>query len=209
MSSTDGEMTQRLVRQAVAGDRAAMDELLGRYRDRLRRMVAVRLDPRLSARADPSDVVQETLAEASRQLSQYCEQRTLSFYPWLRALAWQRLVKLYRHHVLAQRRSVGREQADVPDLSDDSAMSLADRVAADISSPSGHLARVDRQQRVRAALNQLSPQDREIIVMRHLEELQVDEIAAILGISVGAVKMRRMRAFERLRTILESNQPED
>ena len=208
MSSTDGEVTQRLVRQAVAGDRAAMDELLGRHRERLRRMVAVRLDPRLSARADPSDVVQETLAEASQQLSQYYEQRALPFYAWLRALAWQRLVKLYRQHVVAQRRSVGREQADVPDLSDDSAMDLAERVAADISSPSEHLARVDRQQRVRAALNQLSPQDREIIVMRHLEELQVDEIAAILGISAGAVKMRRMRAFERLRAILESNPSE-
>jgi RNA polymerase sigma-70 factor (ECF subfamily) len=186
-----------------------MDTLFGQHRDRLRRMVAIRWDPRLSARADPSDVVQETLAEASQKLLEYSERRTLPFYPWLRELAWRRMVTLFRHHVLAQRRSVQREKNDWTGLSDDSAIRLSEQIAADHSSPSKHLARAERENSIRSALNQLTTQDREIIVMRHLEQLQVNEIAAILGISEGAVKMRRMRAFERLRLILNSCQSED
>ena len=186
-----------------------MDQLLAMHRDRLRRMVAVRIDPRLAVRVDPSDVVQETLIEASKQLSQYLHNRTLPFYPWLRELAWKRLVDLYRFHVKAQRRSVAREQMDWIGLSDASAIGLAEQLAAHVSSPSEQYARNERKNDLHAALAQLSTKDREIIVMRHLEQLQIDEIAAILNISPDAVKMRGMRAFERLQAILTSNQSED
>ncbi len=209
MSTPDSERTRQLVRLAVGGDCGAMDRLLGLHRNRLRRMVAARFDRRLAARVDPSDVVQETLAEASEKLRDYMERRTLPFYPWLRELAWRRLVGLYRFHVLAQRRSVDREQTDWIGLSDDSAMGLAEQLAANISSPSEEVARAELRNRVHSALAQLSAQEREIIVMRHLERLRVDEIAAILSISPGAVKMRRMRAFERLRVILTSNSSGD
>ncbi len=205
----DAERTRELVGLAIQGDRGALDRLLAPHRDRLRRMVAARIDPRLATRVDPSDVVQETLAEASRQLADYAERRTLPFYVWLRELAWKRLVGLYRFHVLAQRRSVEREQAEWIGLSDDSAMGLAKQLAARVSSPSERLAQAELKDRLHSALAQLSLQDREIIVMRHLEQLQVDEIAAILNISSSAVKMRRMRAFERLRSILTADDSED
>src|SRR5262245_23818472 len=98
-----------LLRRAGDGDPSARDELLRRHRPRLRQLVTLRMAPRLSARVDPSDVVQETLAEASGKLAVYLRQRPLPFYPWLRQLALERLTRLYREHVRAGKRSVLRE----------------------------------------------------------------------------------------------------
>src|SRR5262249_62353015 len=100
------------VRAAGRGDARPRGRLAERHRGRLRRMVAVRLDRRLAARVDPSDVVQESLAEADRRLDGYLRERPLPFYPWLRQLAWERLTALYRRHVPAQPRSVTREAAE-------------------------------------------------------------------------------------------------
>src|SRR5205823_9047828 len=110
---------------ARRGDESAGHELLARHRDRLRRMVALRLDRRLAARLDPSDVVQEALADAARKLPAYLRDRPLPFYPWLRRLAWERLVKLHQRHVGAGRRSVTREEP--PELPEGSALELAER----------------------------------------------------------------------------------
>src|SRR5207249_1256497 len=91
--------TDLLLDQAAHGDRGARQQLLARHRARLRRMVGLRLDRRLAARLDPSDVVQEALAEADRRLSEYLRRRPVPFYPWLRGLAWDRLIELHRRHV--------------------------------------------------------------------------------------------------------------
>src|SRR5262245_32662781 len=114
MPETDTEL---LLERAAAGDAGARDRLLQRHRGRLRRMVAVRADPRLAARVDPSDVVQETLADAARKLDAYLRDRPLPFYPWLRRLAQERLAALHRRHVRAKRRSVTREAGALPDRS--------------------------------------------------------------------------------------------
>ena len=172
-------------------------------------MIAVRMDTRLAARVDPSDVVQETLAEAAQKLPGYLRDRSIPFYPWLRELAWQHMVGLHRRHVRAQRRSVSREEPQWTGLSDESAMNLAGLLADGGTSPSRHLVREEIRDRVRSALEELSAGDREILVMRHLEQLQVAEIASILGISEGAVMMRRLRAFERLRRLLSDDQQEE
>ena len=102
--------TDELLRQATLGDNDARQRLLDRHPGRLRQMVAVRMDRRLSARVDPSDVVQEALADASQHLDDYLRDRPLAFYPWLRRFAWERLVALHRRHVLAGKRSVTREE---------------------------------------------------------------------------------------------------
>src|SRR5437868_12474354 len=115
--------TDHLLARVAAGDEAARDLLLERYRQRLRRMVVVRFDPRLAARVDPSDVVQETLAEAAAKLDRYLRDRPLPFYPWLRQLARRRLIDLHRRHVQARRRSVTREVGP-PALPDHSAQAL-------------------------------------------------------------------------------------
>jgi RNA polymerase sigma-70 factor (ECF subfamily) len=196
--------TDELLRRAEMGDSQARQAVLGRHRERLKQMVAVHLDRRLAARIDPSDIVQEALLDAARSLDDYLRQRPLPFYPWLRQLAWERLIEMHRRHLHAQRRSVKREEPLAPHLSDESAMQLAERVLARQSSPSQRAIRSEMRTRIRAALDRLGERDREVLVLRHLEQLSTKETAAVLGISEGSVKTRHLRALERLRVLLES-----
>jgi len=196
--------TEELLRRAEQGDDQARQSVLVRHRERLKHMVAVHLDRRLAARVDPSDVVQEALIEAAQGLDDYLRQRPLPFYPWLRQLAWERLIDLHRRHLHAQRRSVKREEPLAPHLSDESASQLAERVLARQSSPSQRAIRSELRSRIRAALDRLGERDREVLVLRHLEQLSTRETAAVLGIREGAVKTRHLRALERLRVLLES-----
>jgi RNA polymerase sigma-70 factor (ECF subfamily) len=190
--------THELIDGANRGDKVARQNLLERYRDYLRRMVAVRLDRRLAARVDASDVVQETMVEASRRMDDYLRERPIPFYGWLRQLAEERIVDTHRRHVTAQRRSVTLEQRD-HDLPDASADELVRRLFAGDTSPSNHLIRQERHERLKGALASLSQRDREVLVMRHLEQLSTAEIAAMLEISEPAVKSRLLRALIRMR----------
>lgn len=201
--------TDELVRRMADGDKLAAELLLGRHRDRLRQMVAIRIDPRLTARLDPSDVVQEVLMVASRKLPEYMRQRALPFYPWLRQIAWNTLVDLHRRHIQAKTRSVSREQPWVMAISDQSAIELAERLAASGTSPSGRLIRSELRRRVRWALAQLPGRDREVLVMRHLEHLSISEMAAVMEIPEGTVKSRHFRALEQLRGLLRDELAED
>jgi RNA polymerase sigma-70 factor (ECF subfamily) len=195
--------TEELLGRCAAGESAAVDALLARHRPKLRRMAAVRMDRRLAARLDPSDLVQDVLAEAARRLPRYTRERPLPFYPWLRRLAWDRLIELQQQHVHARRRTVSREVA----LPDASADALARQIVETETGPAGRLLREEARRRVRAALEGLEPQDREVLVLRHLEQMSVAEIAALLAVSEGAVKMRRLRAIRRLRDALQGDNP--
>ncbi len=161
-------------------------------------MIAVRLDRQMAARVDASDIVQEALTEAAGRLSDYVSNRPLPFYPWLRHIAWQHLLKSRQRHIGAQRRSVAREQRELADFNDESAARLADRLVADDTSPSGQAIRSEERERVRAALALLPARDHEVLVLRHLELLSPGEIGAVLGLSTGAVMTRHTRALERL-----------
>jgi len=195
--------TDDLIRSAVLGDGPARAALLDRHRDRLRRMVAVRMDRRLAARVDPSDVVQEAMAAAAAGLSDYLRDRPLPFYPWLRRIARRRLLDSYRRHVLAGRRSVDRERRAGPGLADASADLLATACLAGAPSPSRALIREELLGRVHAALGRLAARDREILVMRHLEGMSSAEIGAVFAIGEGAVRVRLVRAIKRLRALLD------
>jgi RNA polymerase sigma-70 factor (ECF subfamily) len=195
--------TDWLVEQARKGDAEARRGLLERHRPRLRRMVSLRLDPRLAARIDPSDVVQEALAVAYPRLDEYLRDPPLPFYPWLRQIAWDCLLQLHRRHVAASRRSVTREEAWQPGLSSESVLQLSRRLLARGTSPSGRLIRQELRDRLQAALAQLAPGDREILVMRNLEQMPAAEIAAVLGIKEGTARVRHLRALERLRALLD------
>jgi RNA polymerase sigma-70 factor (ECF subfamily) len=173
MNTAPGPDTGELIEHAGQGDATALPQLLVRHRARLLKMVAVRLDRRLVARVDPSDVVQEALAEAAQHFDEYLRTRRLPFSAWLRQFAWERLVKLHRHHVRAQKRSILREEAWSMPLPDDSVVRLARRLLASGTSPSQALIQDELRQRLRAALNQLAPHDREILVMRNLEQLPI------------------------------------
>lgn len=197
--------TDELLRRAGAGDTSAEGELLDRHRGRLRQMVSVRIDPRLAARVDPSDIVQEAFAEASRKLPHYLEHRPVPFYPWLRQIAWERLVHLNSKHIGAQKRSVTREGRPDLALPDESAMQLVNHLVAGGTSPSRRAAREEMRERVRAALGQLPSHYREAVILRHLEQLAFEEIAGVLGISEAATRSRYRRAVERLHNLLSDN----
>jgi RNA polymerase sigma-70 factor (ECF subfamily) len=194
--------TDQLLEQASQGDGHARQQLLARHRKRLRRMVAYHLDKRLAARIDASDVVQEALADAARKLDDYLRDRPIPFYPWLRRLAWERLVKLHRRHLRAQSRSVRREEPGVLALPDESAVELAQRLISSGTGPSAELLRGELRERVQAALARLRQRDREVLVLRYLEGMSTKEVAASLGITEGAVKMRQLRALDGLRRLL-------
>jgi RNA polymerase sigma-70 factor (ECF subfamily) len=180
--------------------------LLAEQRDRLKRMVAARLDRRLAARVDPSDIVQEAMLDAAKGFDQYLSDPPLPLYPWLRQFARQRLIQAQRHHITRRRRSVTREVSlDLP-LADASIHALADRLMTSRSSPSRRIVRGELLQRMHAALDALSPGDREILVMRHLEQMSSAEIASALGISEPAVWQRHLRALKRLRKQLDDGQ---
>lgn len=202
MTSPSGLDTNELLDRAATGDPDARQRLLVRHRDRLRRMIGYHLDRRLAGRVDPSDVVQESLMDAAEGLSDYLRRRPLPFYPWLRQFAWDRLVELHRRHVQAAKRSVRREEAGLFDLPDESAMELASRPADLGSSPSVQAVREELRRRVQAALARLPERDREVLVLRHLEQLPTAEAAAVLGIGEAAFKSRHLRAVQRLRGLL-------
>jgi RNA polymerase sigma-70 factor (ECF subfamily) len=165
-------------------------------------MVAVRMDKRLAARVDASDIVQEALTEASQKLPDYLQQERLPFYPWLRQLAWESLIGAYRRHVGAKARSVTREQHDEMVLPDHSSAQLAARLLASGTSPSARISRKELRVRVQRMLSQLSPRDREVLVLRYLEQLSTSETAAVLGLTVDGVKSRQRRALERFSNLL-------
>jgi RNA polymerase sigma-70 factor, ECF subfamily len=194
--------TEHLLERAGTGDPLAREQLLDRYRDRLRQVVACRLDRRLAARVDPSDVVQEALADAARKLHGFLRDRPLPFYPWLRALALERLIELHRRHIRAQKRSVTREADRALPINDESAATLVQRLWAVGGNPVGEVLREELRGRVQAALARLPARDREVLVLRHLDQLTVKEMAAVLAVREGAVKTRHLRALQRFRDLL-------
>lgn len=199
--------TDELLRRCAAGDSAARNQLLNRHRDRLKRTVEARLDPRLRARVDSSDVVQDALVEANGKMDDYLRERPIPFYSWLRQIALQRMTKLHEHHK-SLKRDVQREQGQATGWLGGSEGALAQLMADSGMGPCEHLLREERRRRVREALERLSPSDREVLALRHLDHLSPAEVAVVLGISEGAVKMRHARALIRLQALLsEEEQP--
>jgi RNA polymerase sigma-70 factor (ECF subfamily) len=196
--AADSAETRRLLDRLAAGDVAVRGHLLDRHRRYLCRLVEVRLDPRLRPRIDPSDVVQEAQHEASRRLRAYLKDRPLPFRLWLRQIANDQCIMHYRRHVRARGRTVEREEG----LPDHSSLLLARDFIAAEPTPSEHLQQKEFCQRVRQALEQLAPADRDILVLRKLEELSNLETAQILGIDPATASRQFGRAVIRLREVL-------
>jgi RNA polymerase sigma-70 factor (ECF subfamily) len=169
-------------------------------------MVSLRMDPRIAVRCDPSDVVQEALLDAHRLLPQYLKDRPLPFYPWLRQLAWQQLVAHHRRHLKYKVRSVLREDDVWRSLSDHSTGQLAERLVESVATPSQAMARAEAHRDMMVALRQLRDDERDVLVLRILEELSSQETAAVLGISAEAVRVRQFRALQHVRQILDEKQ---
>jgi RNA polymerase sigma-70 factor (ECF subfamily) len=188
-----------------AGDGpASWGRLLERHRARLRKLVALRLDPRLQGRVDASDVIQEAYLDAARRLPEYeKEAARMPFYLWLRFLVGQRILELHRRHLGAQARNIGREislyRGPMPEAS---SAAIAAQLIGRQTSPSQAAIRVERKLRLQEALNQMDPIDREVLVLRHYEQLTNNEAALVLGLDKSAASKRYARALIRLKDLL-------
>jgi RNA polymerase sigma-70 factor (ECF subfamily) len=194
----------RLVARAAQGDQQAWGDLLQRYRERLRRMIALRLDIRLQGRVDPSDVIQEGYLAASRRFSAYTKDpAAMPFFLWLRFLVGQELQEHHRRHLGAQARDAGREvslyRGAMPETT---TAALAAQLLGKLTSPSRAAVRAERKIRLQEALNSLDPIDREVLVLRHYEQLSNGETALVLGLDKSAASKRYARALVRLKDIL-------
>jgi RNA polymerase sigma-70 factor (ECF subfamily) len=199
----DASETRRRLEQAAAGEDNAWQSLIAQHHARLRRMVALRLDPRLQGRVDPSDVLQESYFEAVRQLADYLKNPVLPFFLWLRQLAGNRLFKIHRHHLGAQRRDAGREvslyRGALPEAS---SAALAAQLLGRECRPSEAAVRAELKLRLQEVLNRMDALDREVLSLRHFEHLTTPEVARELGISEAAAGKRYLRALLRLKDIL-------
>jgi RNA polymerase sigma-70 factor (ECF subfamily) len=199
-----GTTTDDLLRLAKGGDVAALGALFALYRERLRQMVRLRLDRRVARRLDASDVLQEAYLDVARRFPEYLAAPAVPFYVWLRALTGQRLIDLHRQHLGAKMRDAGGEVslygAALPQAS--SAL-LAQQLLAGLTSPTQAAVRAEMQLKLQDALNSMDPIDREVVVLRHFEELNNVETAAVLGIEPSAASKRYLRAIRRLKVILD------
>ncbi len=194
-----------MVNRIKAGDAQALAELFGKHRDRLRRMVRLRLDRRLQGRIDPSDVLQEAFLDVYQRQSEYLADPKMPPFLWLRFLTGQRLLALHRRHLGAQMREAGREvslQAGALPQAD--SLSLANLLLGRLTTPSLAAMRAEMQVRLQDVLNTMDPVDREVLVLRHFEELSNSETAAILGLQKAAASNRYVRALKRLTDILST-----
>jgi RNA polymerase sigma-70 factor (ECF subfamily) len=190
-------------RRAADGDRAALGELLARHRDRLRRMVRLRLDQRLRGRIDPSDVLQEAYLEAFQRFDDYARDPDMPFFLWLRFLTAQRLLILHRRHFAVGARDAAREvPLDGGAMPEASSAALAGQLVGQRTTPSQAAVREEMRRRLQDALNGLDPVDREVLALRHFEQLTNAEAARVLGLRESAASMRYARALLRLKDVL-------
>lgn len=201
--STESPRTQELLDQVRQGDAAAVDRLLTHQREPLRRMIDLRLDPALAGRVDASDVVQDVLLEASRRLGDYLREPSMPFHLWLRHIAKDHIIDAHRRHRKAQRRSLDREQPlFVTGLSDQSSLDLAADLFDQEMTPATAAIQQELKRRLEKAVTVLDDDDREIILMRHFEQLANQDVATLLGLTPAAASMRYLRALRRLRDVL-------
>jgi RNA polymerase sigma-70 factor (ECF subfamily) len=204
MSLSEADDPIAMIRPSGA-DPQVLGQIWEHYRDRLRRVVRLRLDRRLQGRADPSDVLQEAFLDFQSRAAEYAQKPDMPFFLWLRFLTGQRLQLIHRHHLGAQMRDAGREvslhRGAMPQAT---SISLAAQLLGRFTSVTQAVQRAEMQLILQEAINSMDPIDREILALRHFEELSNEETAQVLGIKPSAASNRHIRALKRLRDVLKS-----
>lgn len=195
----DDELIERL----KSGEEHAFVELFSLHRSRLKRMLEFRMDRRLRGREDASDILQEVYIDAHKRMSHYLKRPQLSFYVWLRQLTTQRLIDIHRRHLKAERRDIKQEVAIHSVGLAATSASMALQLASYLASPSQIAMHAELVVQIENALEGMDEIDREVIALRHFEELRNSEVAEVLGIKDAAASNRYMRALTRLREVLE------
>ena len=208
MSEGTKENDERL-RRAAQGDAESWQALVGESRERLRRMVAFRLDQRLQGRIDPSDVLQDAYIEAWQDLGMYLRQPAMPFFLWLRGIAGNKLRELHRHHLGTQMRDPRREVSIYDGaLPETTTTAIAAELLGNLTRASEEAIRVEIRYRLQEALNSMDALDREVLALRHFEQLSPAETAQVLGIKEKAAGMRYVRALRRLKELLNTLESE-
>jgi len=203
---TRDEQTETLLGAAREGDADAINRLLEKHRNAVRRMVELRLDRKVQRRVDVSDVVQDVMIEASGRLDKYLADPSMAFHLWLRQIAWDRIIDTYRRHRVSAKRNMDREQPMVTSAGpDQSTLELAVQLCDPALTPAAAATQREIAARVEASIEKMNDQDREIILMRHYEHLSNLEIAEVLGLNPPAASMRYLRAVRRLREMLQDD----
>jgi RNA polymerase sigma-70 factor (ECF subfamily) len=202
--SADTPSDDDLLDAARNGDEGALATLVERHRGRLERMVALRMDRRLQGRVDPADVVQEAYLAVRGKFPQYSADSRMPFFLWLRLEVGQKLVDLHRFHLGTQMRDAGQEvslhRGALPQVT---SLSLAEHLLGKLTTASHAAMRAELKIRVQEALNSMDPNDREVLILRHFEELSNAEAAAVLGIKPSAAVNRYVRALKRLKDVFQ------
>jgi RNA polymerase sigma-70 factor, ECF subfamily len=202
--NADSRTNEELLDDARVGDESALAVLFERHRDRLERMVRLRMDSRLQGRVDPVDVIQDAYLAVRGKFPQYSACSPLPFFLWLRLEAGQKLVDVHRFHLGAKMRDAGQEvslhHGALPQVS---SLSLAEHLLGNLTTASHAAMRVELKLRVQEALNSMDPHDREMLILRHFEELSNAEAAQILGIKPTAAVNRYVRALKRLKDVFQ------
>ncbi|MBM4067867.1 MAG: sigma-70 family RNA polymerase sigma factor [Planctomycetes bacterium] len=202
MTDETSEVTE-LLQHAAAGDARAQEELFSRYRDRLKRMVHLRLSRRLQGRVDDSDILQEAYLDVCQKLKDYVQAPGLPFFLWLRHMTGLKLAEVHRRHLGTQMRDADREvslhRGGLPDAD---SVSLVAQLLGKLTTPSQAAIKAELRLQVQGALNSMDPIDREVLALKHFEQLSTSEIAEVLGMSKAGAGSRYLRAIKRLREIL-------
>src|SRR5215472_4321058 len=181
--SPDTRTNEELLDAARNGDEGALAVLVERHRDRLERMVRLRMDRRLQGRVDPADVVQEAYLAVRGKFPQYCADPRLPFFLWLRLEVGQKLADVHRRHLDTRMRDAEQEvslhRGALPQVT---SLSLAEHLLGKLSTPSHAAMRAELKVRVQEALNSMGPNDREVLILRHFEDLSNSEAAQVLAI---------------------------
>lgn len=194
------QIDRKLVQAAVGGDTVAWQHIWSLHEDRLRRMIRSRIDPRLHRRVGESDVLQEVFAAAARGLEEYRDEKDIPLYFWLRGIARNKLLEVHRQHLATAMRDPAREVYSAG--ADVSSMNLAEMLAAKESRPSGRIQRDEQKKELVDALERLDAIDREILALRHFEQMSNAETASVLGIEESAASKRYSRALQRLASLI-------
>lgn len=201
---SDHPEISELLDRATSGDRSALGDLLVRESDRLTRVVRLRMDSRLRGRIDARDVIQEAFVDATARFEEYRRDAKMPFFLWLRFLTMQKLCELHRRHFGVKARDVSREvslyRGPTPEAS--SAV-LAAQLIGKLTTPSQAAARAETKLQLEEALNSMDETDREVLALRHFEQLTNAETARLLGVSESAASSRHVRAVKRLRALLD------
>ena len=203
----DFSETHSLQARYEAGDEAALGEYIEGARERLRRMLSLRMDRRVRGRIDASDIIQDTFVEAAQRLEKYLRSPDMPLYLWIRFLANQKLLQAHRAHFGKQRDAAREISLDRANYAEATSAVLAERLAGEHTSPTHAARKAEFAARLEEALNAMLPTEREVIALRHFEHLSNAESARVLGLEADAASKRYLRALRKLSDVLGDESP--